>query len=703
MGADTGKVLGSSLFIFKMLVLSSNIISIVISISYLIILLYPQIFFTGYIHGYISLTRYELYYNINGCPIELPNLDMVRAVSFTAVIHTFTILFLNILSLLTFNSKPLTSVSIAYGSSLSLIVSSGVLKYLSQVFLIDAGRIMQYANNGPFRFKTLAGIIEYPGITADKTIANVLLFTYPWLITLLLYYSMILSVAAVVLEAWKSSGKPIWHIKSLSLFRKKCLSVQFLALIILMTNLFYNGASTFAYYTSEANVTPTPPPITFNPPPYSYTCTSLLRTSRVAIAYTDFETYPISGWTANGGTWSSVSGVAGSKGNVLQGSDNNGGAGGASQYYYSTSLSGYSSLWVVAKTRFVSGTGYYGVSMINTPRNRMYTVEIYTGGTFVIRSYNVETGGAWHTLASTTIPGYSATSWYIIAVNYNVTTMSVNIMARIYNSVGNLLTSVSASSTSTRRFSPAYIGVGVNDLTAYFDDFLIATSDPRSVYFSGLTAGMIVELWDNLGNLVASGTTTGATLSLNVVHDVVVGTGIDGRIVVKYPDGFPCIVYRVPSTSAILGGDVYQLISYPLSVTLGVNKTSTVISALISASPSTTTIVAFIRVINVDTKPYYARVFLSPLSNLDQLTANISIVSGAPVTNITIVNGMIISHATSWITIQPGTTINLVLSAYFPSPGNAATLYMFLEYCTLPGEQGVCVYYPIRLDITATN
>ncbi|MEM1515312.1 MAG: hypothetical protein QXH24_04600 [Candidatus Bathyarchaeia archaeon] len=561
---------------------------------------------------------------------------------------------------------------------------------------------MQYANKGLFTFRTLAGLIEYPGITAEKTVANALLSTHSWLTALLLYASLALSAAATTIFALNYGGEPAWRIKHTSLFRKTPLGAQALTSIILVAVLLYTGASVFAYHPSELSLVPTPPPITFHEPLYDYTCT-LTRTGRVAITYTDFETYPVLGWNSNGGIWSSVSGVPGAKGNVLQGSDDNGGVGGASQYYYE-SLSNYLSLWIVVKTRLVNGMGYYGASMIREQQNRMYTAEIHND-TVKIQSYKVEDPKGWWTLSSSSIPGYSIAAFYIIVVNYMVTEEAVTIMARVYDSTGNLLATVSASSTSERRFKPAYIGVEVNNVSAYFDDFLIATSDPMNVSFSGLYAGMGVEVWDNLGNLVAYGMATEDILRLSVVHDVVVGTGVDGRIVVKYPDGSPSILYRVPQTDAILGGDAYQLTSYPISIVLGANKTSAEISAVVSANPSAITTAAFIGAVNWDTKPYYARLVLSPQSILDQLTANISLISGssATATNITIVNGAVISDATSWITIGPSTATSAVTSAYFPSIGRSATLYMLLEYSTLPGGQGACAYYPIELNLNAAS
>lgn len=92
-----------------------------------------------------------------------------------------------------------------------------------------------------------------------------------------------------------------------------------------------------------------------------------------------------------------------------------------------------------------------------------------------------------------------------------------------------------------------------------FDDFIVSTADPRAIAFSGLQAGMRVEVWDNLGNLLASGVATGSVLHLSVVGDAVAGTGANGRIVVRYPDGSLCVEHLVLPHDAILGGDAYKL------------------------------------------------------------------------------------------------------------------------------------------------
>jgi hypothetical protein len=103
----------------------------------------------------------------------------------------------------------------------------------------------------------------------------------------------------------------------------------------------------------------------------------MTRTARTAIAYTDFETYPVPGWASLGGSWGLTIGY---KGNGLEGWDDDWGIGGASQYYYNTRLDSYSSLWVTVKALILLGFGvygsWYGLALIDSRLRRMFTIEI---------------------------------------------------------------------------------------------------------------------------------------------------------------------------------------------------------------------------------------------------------------------------------------------------------------------------------------
>ena len=475
--------------------------------------------------------------------------------------------------------------------------------------------------------------------------------------------------------------------------------ILILFLFIFLFNLVYG--SVFDYYPSSISLSPVSPPIILQSSDYPFSCIGLSRTNRGAITYTDFEALP-SGWTSKGGKWSNVS--SGYKGNALQGSDNNKGIGKASQYYYNTDLSSYTSLWVSVKTKLVSGSGYYGISLIKSKKDRMYTIEINTTGGYIeVRSYNVENKKDWYTLNSTSIQNYSSSNWYIIVVNYTVTSSAVNFYVWVYDVNGAQVASLTASSTNI--FTPSYIGVDVNDVTALFDDFIISNTDPRIITISNLPgSGYIIEVYDNLNNLVSTATSTGSTVSVNIVSDIVVGTGYDGSFTIRYPNGFPCLGYNVSTSDAILGGDSYSLSYSSVTTNIGSNSTSAVISTNISGSSSFESYVLTLKIYNNDVKPYYIRLILDTSSSISSyLTLNITITTSPSVTAdpIRIVGGSVVAGSSSWISLSGGSYAYIYVSGYYTSSGQSSTLNLYLEYCSLSNENGVCVFYPIQMVINS--
>lgn len=465
---------------------------------------------------------------------------------------------------------------------------------------------------------------------------------------------------------------------------------------LLATSIAY--ASVFTYYPLSTSIAPTSPPVVLVQTNDTLVCTGLAR-SRVALYYTDFESYPVPGWANRGGTWSSQPGY---KGYSVQGADNNGGIGGASQYYYNTNLASYSSLWASLKTKLDSGSGYYGFALINSGLNRLYEVSINTGGTIDVWSYNVESSGGWRLLARATIPGYNSANWYVIVLNYVVTTTAVNFYVWVYDTNGNQVAYVTASSTSPNRFNPAYIGLEVDNVTARFDDFIISTGDPRSLLFSGLPgAGYRIEVVDNLGSVVNSTVSSSTSASLGVVPDIVVGTGTDGRINIYRPSGYGCLSYASPDS--ILGGDSYTLSTGSIASSVGPNSTSATASVPVSGSSTTASHALALRISNTDAKPYYARLILDSSASISaSLTLNITIslsptaIASPP---IQIVSGAPTTWATGWVSLSPGQTAYIYLSGYHSSAPSSSTLSLLLQYCSVPGEMGACVYYPVTLSV----
>jgi hypothetical protein len=465
-------------------------------------------------------------------------------------------------------------------------------------------------------------------------------------------------------------------------------------LVFVVAELAYGAV--FTYYSAKITASPLPPPTVLGAGVSPY-CVSMTRTARTAIAYTDFETYPVPDWASLGGSWGLTIGY---KEGGLEGWDDDKGIGKGSQYYYNSRLDSYSSLWVTVKTKLVSGSGWYGIVLINSKLKGMFTIEIETTGYLEILYCCQKKNRVLEN--SSSIQNYDSASWYVIVVSYSVTTTSTTINAFLYDTSGNLVSSVSWSGGYF--FTPSYLGVEVNDVEAVFDDFEISTDDPRFVTVSNTIPDYSVSIGDNLGNIVASATASSSTTQLSVVTDVVVGTGVDGNITVKYPDGTLCLLYKPASGDTILGGDIYTITQGSLATSLGANYTSASVTASIWESNGNLTGIIFLSVSNNDfSKPYYARLILdSSTSTISGLTCNVTIyTSTITSTPITVSSGQVVSSATSFIQIPAGGSANLSFTGYASSTGLTMRLNMLLEYCSQPGEQGVCVYYPVSLTLNS--
>jgi len=493
---------------------------------------------------------------------------------------------------------------------------------------------------------------------------------------------------------------------------RMCFPVVLVASLIFVFNYAY--ASVLVYSPISTSISPASPPIILIEGDYKLTFTGISRSGRGASVYTDFETYPISGWTSLGGSWSLANG-GGYKGNALSGSDSDdGGLGGTVEYYYNSPLS-YTSAWVSVKAKLVSGNSYYGIILMDSGKSKAYTAEILVPSsgtpTLNVRSYNVEIKGKWNILTSANLPSFNPSGWYVIVVNYAVTSSAVNIYVWLYDLSGSLVAYLSASSTSARRFTPAYIGVDVDWTTSvggsrgtvYFDDFIISTSDPRSVVFNGTPgSGYNVAIIDSFGGLVNKSASTGSSLTLGVVSDVVVGIGSDGKVMVSFPNGFTGLNYTVPSSDAILGGDTYTLTYYSITCSFGSNRTSASVSMRLPSSSLFLSGAVPIKVSNLDSKSYYLRLIMDSSSVIPStLTVNVTLAISPSnmVSPIRVSSGSILNSATGWLTISAGSIVYVYVTGYFSSSGGSATMKLYLEYSTLPNGQGVNVYYPITVNL----
>lgn len=679
----------------KWLAYTSGISCLVTSAIFVLVTVMPWFYFHRYLVGYYSPLDYRIHYGMTGKPVFMPCTDYIRHVTVTFLILSLLLLALSAISLALVNRKRATVAGALYGISGSLVVLNGLFfGYISRAISFDIDTFKPVMVD-EVTVKTLAGTISYPGLTVEQTLIYQLVFNTP-IVTVMLVIAVASSIVLVLLTIFKTQVEKLsstlasitWK-RLIPRFTQQLLPIATTSLVLL--------SSLFTYYPSSLTITPQPPPATFEPPPYAYTCAGLTR-SRVAVAYTDFDP-PVILWTRIGGTWYLASGVPGSTGYVLWGIDYNNGTGRASHLVYNADLTGYSSLWIATKTRHYNGSGWYGVVLGNTDFDRLYTFELSTAGYLTIHSFRVENSNGWSLLNSTTVPGYNSASWYVLVVNYTYASNTVSLHVGVYTLNGTLLASVTASSTSPRRFIPTYVGVTVDDVSAFFDDTVISTASPLSIQFTGLPAGLVVELWDNLGNLVNTTVTPTTPFTVKVTKDFVLGTGTNGRIVIKYPDASVCGVYTAPE--AILGGDTYAFSTQSITLTRGVNKTSVNLAIYISGSEAFSTMA---RIIGINaSQPLYARLILVNTSINSSLNLDIWLEGSTRSTNISIRDGLPVVNTTNSIQFHTGLNNWVGIAGFFTATGRSAKLSLRLELCTGPGGLGACVYYPINLSLYSTG
>lgn len=677
----------------RILVILSSTLSSFISLVYLVTALVPIWYFNGYVKGYYSFLNYRLYYSYNEQPIPMPHTDYIRYISLTFALLSLCLLLLSLFSASQVKRRTQTALGLAYGVATALGVLYGLLNgYLYRAAGLDISRF-NYLNSrldNKIVLRTSAGTIVFDGVRIDRTFIHLLVFESPALIVII-----VLAVASSAVATSYTLWRLYQNTAKIQKQRKGVkikLGLTNIALFILALRVI---ASVFTYHPASITVSPQPPSATLEPPPYAYTCVNLVRTSRGALTYTDFEVYPVPGWVGYGGGWG-LSPGGGFRGNALRGQDNNSGVGlVSSQYYWNTRIDNYSSLWVSLRTRAETADGYKGIGLINTDRNRLYEISVNNGYAY-IRKWD----GAWRSIGSTSIPGYTATSWYILVLSYNDTGLSIGFELWVYDYRGNLVAFLTANDAGATRFRPAYAGVTIDAIRVrwfMFDDFIVSTADPRSILLTGFYTGMRVEVWDNLGNLVNSTTAPTSSFYLNVTLDIVIGTGTNGKVIIWYPDLYDCGVLTTPMTDSIIGGDVYSLSTQPILWSLEVNRTSAKILVNISGSTFFNTTTRFLRISTQQT--FYAKLILVNISAPTTLNLDLWVIGVNKSSNITIRDGIPFTDSTDILKLYAGELYYVTLSGYFSNASQLAILNMKLELCTAPSNMGACVYYPIALEL----
>ncbi len=271
--------------------------------------------------------------------------------------------------------------------------------------------------------------------------------------------------------------------------------------------------------------------------------------------YQGFETLP--NWKVLGGeVFINTNGFSG---NAVQLNDKKGGIGKGAQYYNTTNIaSTFSSLWLYVKVKITANEfTYAGLALIDSTETKAYYASIGSSSSSTTASaYILYAGGRgenWNTLAQSSAWGFDPNGWYTVVLNYAVTQSAVNLNAWFYDPNGNVVASLTASDTSGSRFTPAYIGVGIEGQTSLFDVFVASTTDPRYVIVKGLQQGWRVRLLDSTGrDIVPPATADGSgTASLLVVINPLMQ-----NVTIQILDQNGNLVAQ-KTFSTVRGGDVY--------------------------------------------------------------------------------------------------------------------------------------------------
>jgi len=108
---------------------------------------------------------------------------------------------------------------------------------------------------------------------------------------------------------------------------------------------------------------------------------------------------------------------------------------------------------------------------------------------------------------------------------------------------------------------------------------------------------------------------------------------------------------------------------------------------------------AVLYVYNRDSQPYYAKLMLNSVIGLNpqSLFCEIDIGDSQP---IQIRSGQIVAGETSEVVLSSGSFTPINVKCLTTSRGSY-TLTLTLRYCTVSGGNGVCVYYPLTIVLSA--
>jgi hypothetical protein len=337
-------------------------------------------------------------------------------------------------------------------------------------------------------------------------------------------------------------------------------------------------------------------------------------------------------------------------------------------YYNSSIVSNTSTFYVGAYVRSndLRGGRYVGITLYDRTAGNYYIAAIGNGNRLnILRCV----GGTCNLVANTGGLGLASNTWYFLVAYWTPNTLT----AYLYRTdTGALIGSRSYSDGSPIGFDT--VGVVTRAARGWVDELVVAYNDPRAVHVDNVPSGWTVRIY-NGSTLVNQVTSTGVRVSIPTFY----GTANShystilrsGRIEVYDNLGN----LRASRSEVIVTGRVYQLQDTGGSFD---NR--------------------ILNVVNLDSKGYYGLLSLrsppsySGFSVLRLYLCNPSTCSTA----LDIIAG---STSTSEIALPASQTSYIRLVAVF-SPGASASIQIWLNYSTRPGQDGVVVSYPVDIVIS---
>jgi hypothetical protein len=463
---------------------------------------------------------------------------------------------------------------------------------------------------------------------------------------------------------------------------KKFFFISSLFLLILssifLTPVF---SSVFTYYPLAVSLQPVPPPIVLQDPstpgvsvslgsewasasitvslPYSYS----LVISQDVIYYTTFDSGLPSGW-AGSACWT------GSTTAWVGGSITCSAAGAYEVAYYNSSIVSNTLTFYVGAYVMIDNQGanrYVGITLYDRSTGNYYIAAIGNNRLNILKCV----GGCPPTPnASTGNLGLGASTWYFLVVLWTPN----NLSAYLYRTdTGAPIGSISVSDSSPISFNT--VGVVAYRVQGWVDELVVAYNDPRAMYVDNVPSGWAVRLYNGT-TLLGSATSASTRISFTVFypqdgqHSTILRSG---RVEVYDDLGN----LRASRSEVIVTGRVYQLQS-----TGGGSFADRILN-----------------VVNLDLKGYYGLLSLrAPPSYSGFSTLQLYLCN--PSTCSTALDIIVGSTSTSEIALPASQTSYIRLVATPSASGASASIQIWLNYSTKPGQDGVVVSYPVDIILS---